>query len=86
MKNGTGWGDYYWYKPGDNTPTHKQAFVEPRTAVNNTRDLSLSSSTSIVQANLALRRSTRLAKRTNPADKHEIQAMKCDSHGAWEPE
>ena len=28
MKNGGGWVDYYWYKPGDNTPTHKMTYVQ----------------------------------------------------------
>ena len=27
MENGSGWVDYYWYKPGDNTPTRKLTFV-----------------------------------------------------------
>ena len=27
MKNGSGWVDYFWYKPGDNTPTRKLTFV-----------------------------------------------------------
>jgi signal transduction histidine kinase len=27
MKNGSGWVELYWYKPGDNTPTRKQTFV-----------------------------------------------------------
>lgn len=27
MKNGSAWVDYYWYKPGQNEPAHKQAFV-----------------------------------------------------------
>ena len=27
MKDGSAWVDYYWYKPGHNTPARKQAFV-----------------------------------------------------------
>jgi signal transduction histidine kinase len=27
MKDGSAWVDYYWYKPGDNTPARKQAYV-----------------------------------------------------------
>ena len=27
MKEGSGWIDYYWYKPGQNTPAHKIAYV-----------------------------------------------------------
>ncbi|HSQ66190.1 MAG TPA: cache domain-containing protein [Polyangiaceae bacterium] len=27
MKDGTAWTEYYWYKPGDNTPARKQAYV-----------------------------------------------------------
>ena len=27
MKDGSGWVDLYWYKPGDNTPARKQTFV-----------------------------------------------------------
>lgn len=27
LENGSGWVDYYWYKPGDNTPTRKLTFV-----------------------------------------------------------
>lgn len=27
MKNGKGWVDYYWYRPGDNTPAHKSTYV-----------------------------------------------------------
>ncbi len=27
MQNGSGWTEYYWYKPGDNTPTRKLTFV-----------------------------------------------------------
>jgi signal transduction histidine kinase len=27
MKDGSAWVEYYWYKPGDNTPVRKQAFV-----------------------------------------------------------
>ena len=27
MKQGSAWVDYYWYKPGDNTPTLKHAYV-----------------------------------------------------------
>lgn len=27
MKDGSGWVDYYWYKPGHNTPARKVAFV-----------------------------------------------------------
>lgn len=27
IENGSGWVDYYWYKPGDNTPRHKLTFV-----------------------------------------------------------
>jgi signal transduction histidine kinase len=27
MKEGSGWVDLYWYKPGQNTPTRKQTFV-----------------------------------------------------------
>jgi signal transduction histidine kinase len=27
MKDGSAWVDYYWYKPGHNTPGRKQAFV-----------------------------------------------------------
>ena len=27
MQNGSGWAEYYWYKPGDNTPTRKLTFV-----------------------------------------------------------
>jgi len=26
-KDGSAWVDYYWYKPGDNTPARKQAYV-----------------------------------------------------------
>jgi signal transduction histidine kinase len=28
MKNGGGWVEYYWYKPGDNTPTRKMTYVQ----------------------------------------------------------
>lgn len=28
MKEGRGWVDLYWYKPGDNIPTRKQTFVQ----------------------------------------------------------
>jgi len=27
QRRGAGWVDYYWYKPGDNTPARKRAFV-----------------------------------------------------------
>jgi signal transduction histidine kinase len=27
MKNNSAWVEYYWYKPGDNTPVRKQAYV-----------------------------------------------------------
>jgi signal transduction histidine kinase len=27
MKDGSGWVDYYWYKPGGNTPARKQSYV-----------------------------------------------------------
>ena len=27
MKDGSAWVQYYWYKPGDNTPARKQAYV-----------------------------------------------------------
>ncbi len=27
MKDGSAWVEYYWYKPGDNTPVRKQAYV-----------------------------------------------------------
>lgn len=27
LKNGSAWVDYYWYRPGDNTPVLKQAYV-----------------------------------------------------------
>jgi hypothetical protein len=27
MERGSAWVDYYWYKPGHNTPTLKQAYV-----------------------------------------------------------
>jgi signal transduction histidine kinase len=27
MKDGSAWVEYYWYKPGDNTPIRKQAYV-----------------------------------------------------------
>lgn len=27
MKHGSGWVEYYWYKPGDNTPVRKLAYV-----------------------------------------------------------
>ena len=27
MKEGSGWVDLYWYKPGQNTPARKQTFV-----------------------------------------------------------
>jgi signal transduction histidine kinase len=27
MKNGSGWVEYHWYRPGDNTPARKEAFV-----------------------------------------------------------
>ncbi len=27
MKDGSGWVEYYWYKPGQNTPARKRAFV-----------------------------------------------------------
>lgn len=27
MNRGSGWVDYYWYQPGDNTPARKQAYV-----------------------------------------------------------
>ena len=27
MENGSGWVEYYWYKPGDNTPMRKLTFV-----------------------------------------------------------
>ena len=28
MKNGAAWTEYWWYKPGDNTPERKQAYVK----------------------------------------------------------
>lgn len=28
MKNGSGWVEYYWYRPGSNTPALKRAFVK----------------------------------------------------------
>ncbi|MDX5419594.1 MAG: cache domain-containing protein [Hymenobacteraceae bacterium] len=28
MKNGSAWVDYYWYKPGDNTPALKRTYVK----------------------------------------------------------
>ncbi len=28
MRDGTAWVDYYWYKPGHNTPARKQAYVK----------------------------------------------------------
>ena len=27
MKDGSAWVDYYWYKPGHNTPARKRAYV-----------------------------------------------------------
>jgi signal transduction histidine kinase len=27
MKDGSAWVEYYWYKPGANTPAKKQAYV-----------------------------------------------------------
>jgi signal transduction histidine kinase len=27
MKDGSAWVDLWWYKPGHNTPAHKQTFV-----------------------------------------------------------
>jgi signal transduction histidine kinase len=27
MKDGSIWEDYYWYRPGENTPSHKLTFV-----------------------------------------------------------
>jgi len=27
MRQGSGWVDYYWYKPGDNAPAPKQTYV-----------------------------------------------------------
>jgi len=27
MKDGSAWVEYYWYKPGHNTPAPKQAYV-----------------------------------------------------------
>lgn len=27
LKNGSAWVDYYWYRPGENTPAHKYTFV-----------------------------------------------------------
>ena len=27
MKDGSGWVEYYWYKPGHNTPARKLAYV-----------------------------------------------------------
>ena len=27
LKDGSAWVEYYWYKPGDNTPSRKQAYV-----------------------------------------------------------
>ena len=27
MKEGSAWVEYYWYKPGSNTPARKQAYV-----------------------------------------------------------
>ncbi|MFD2247523.1 cache domain-containing protein [Pontibacter ruber] len=28
MKNGAAWVDYYWYKPGENTPARKRSYVK----------------------------------------------------------
>jgi signal transduction histidine kinase len=28
LKNGSGWVDYYWYKPGNNEPAHKYTYVK----------------------------------------------------------
>jgi signal transduction histidine kinase len=28
MQNGSAWVDYYWYRPGENTPARKQAYVQ----------------------------------------------------------
>ncbi len=36
MKNGDGWVDYYWYKPGSNTPTHKMTYVQKIQSGSNT--------------------------------------------------
>lgn len=27
VKNGSAWTDYYWYRPGENTPAHKHTYV-----------------------------------------------------------
>lgn len=27
LKNGSAWTDYYWYRPGENTPAHKYTYV-----------------------------------------------------------
>jgi signal transduction histidine kinase len=27
MKNGNGWVEYYWYRPGENTPARKYTYV-----------------------------------------------------------
>jgi signal transduction histidine kinase len=27
MKSGSAWVDYYWYRPGSNTPARKQTYV-----------------------------------------------------------
>ena len=27
MKDGSAWVDYYWYKPGQNSPAHKLTYV-----------------------------------------------------------
>ena len=27
MKDGSAWVEYYWYKPGQNTPSRKEAYV-----------------------------------------------------------
>ena len=36
MKNGGGWVDYHWYKPGDNTPTRKLTYVQKVQSGSNT--------------------------------------------------
>jgi signal transduction histidine kinase len=28
MKDGSAWVEYYWYKPGHNTPARKQTYVK----------------------------------------------------------
>lgn len=45
MKSGAAWVEYYWYKPGQNAPARKQAYV---------RKVSSGSDTFIVESGVYL--------------------------------